>query len=198
MRENRATRYLETSRGILSYQELAPLLAEKVAAAEAAIYHGGFANRAFDESMLLDLHRGLCGELVPEWAGRWRAVDIRVGHLQPPLPHDVPLRMRDYCLDLQARWDEAASGASELTLEFLAFAEGRFLAIHPFHDFNGRTIRVFLVELLRRLDLPRVVLAPTVARERASYFAALEAADCRDWQPLVGIWRRRLANAFDA
>jgi len=30
---------------------------------------------------------------------------------------------------------------------------------HSFQDFNGRTIRLFLLELLRRLDSPRVVLA---------------------------------------
>ena len=60
--------------------------------------------------------------------------------------------MRDYALDLQARWPAAASGKSDLLLELLAFAEGRFLTVHPFRDFNGRTIRVFLLELLRRLD----------------------------------------------
>jgi len=64
---------------------------------------------------------------------------------------------------------------NELTLEFLAFAEGRFLTIHPFQNFNGRTIRLFLAELMRRLDLPGVVLAPEGEAERADYFLALEA-----------------------
>lgn len=82
-----------------------------------------------------------------------------------------------------------------LCLELLAFAEGRFLTIHPFPDFNGRTIRLFLLELLRRLDLPRVVLAPAAEAERHAYFRALEAADRRDWQPLVAIWRHRLTTA---
>ena len=85
--------------------------------------------------------------------------------------------MRDYALDLQARWPAAASGKSDLLLELLAFAEGRFLTVHPFRDFNGRTIRVFLLELLRRLDLPRVELAPQTEAGRAEYFTALEAAD---------------------
>ncbi len=57
----------------------------------------------------------------------------------------------------------------------LAFAEGRFLTVHPFRDFNGRTIRVFLLELLRRLDLPRVELAPQTETGRAAYFAAFHA-----------------------
>ena len=37
-RPDRATRFVETTRGTLSYAELAPLLAERVAAAEAALY----------------------------------------------------------------------------------------------------------------------------------------------------------------
>jgi CRISPR-associated endonuclease/helicase Cas3 len=103
--------------------------------------------------------------------------------------------MRDYTLDLQARWGTAAGDDIRLTLEFLAFAEGRFLSIHPFRDFNGRTVRVFLAELLRRLDLPNVDLAPESEDARSHYFAALEAADRRDWQPLVTIWKARFAQA---
>lgn len=100
--------------------------------------------------------------------------------------------MRDYALDLQARWSAATTGPDDLLLELLAFAEGRFLTIHPFRDFNGRTIRLFLVELLQRLDLPEVILAAESEGERQTYFQALEAADELDWSPLVEIWRRRL------
>jgi CRISPR-associated endonuclease/helicase Cas3 len=194
-RPDRATRYLETARGILSYSELAPLLAERVAAVEASIFKGDFSAHNLDETLLLELHRRLAGDLVPEWAGRWRDVAVTVGRLTPPPPFQIPLLMRQYALDLQARWPAAAAGASDLLLELLAFTEGRFLAIHPFRDFNGRTIRVFLLELHRRMDLPRVALAPQTAAGRAEYFTALEAADRRDWQPLVAIWQQRLAEA---
>ena len=107
--------------------------------------------------------------------------------------------MKPYCWnytrDLQARWPGVTSGDPNLLLEFLAFAEGGFLSIHPFRDFNGRTVRVFLLELLRRLDLPRVELAPQTDAGRAAYFAALEAADHRDWQPLMAVWQQRLLEA---
>ncbi len=172
-RPDRATRFVETTRGTLSYAELAPLLAERVAAVEAELYREAFVARPLDESLLLDLHARICGDLVSDWAGRWRPIEVRVGNLQPPLPHEVPLRMRDYSLDLRARWPEATATLSDLTLELLAFAEGRFLTIHPFSDFNGRTIRLFLRELLRRLDFPRVILEPDTDAGRAAYFAAL-------------------------
>ena len=190
-RPDRATRFIETTQGILSYTELAPLLADRVTVVEAAILAGSYAGMALDEALVLDLHRGVCGDLVPEWAGQWRDIEVSVGRLQPPPPFQLPMLMRDYVCDLQARWAAAAEEVGELTLEFLAFAEGRFLTIHPFRDFNGRTIRLFLTELRRQLDLPRVELAPEGEAERAAYFLALEAADGRDWGPLVEVWRAR-------
>ena len=160
---------------------------------ETEIYAGSLAHFPLDESLPAGLHRGICGELVPEWAGRWRKAEVRVGNLQPPSPARVPLGMRDYARDLQSRWPEASASAGDLTLEFLAFAEGRFLTIHPFFDFNGRVVRLLLLELLRRLDLPRVNLVPGSEPERALYFSALEAGDRFNWQPLMQIWASRLS-----
>lgn len=195
-RPGNATRHIETSLGILSYTQLAPLLAERVALVELHIYErSAFAAAVLDEALILDLHRRIAGDLVPDWAGRWRDIAVTVGRLEPPPPFQVPMLMRDYALDLQARWPGAVSGDSDLLLEFLAFAEGRFLTIHPFRDFNGRTIRIFLLELLRRLDIPRLQLAPQTEAGRAEYFAALEAADHNALQPLMQIWRDRLAHA---
>ena len=164
---------------------------------EAALYVGEYENHVLDEVLIQELHGRICADLVPEWAGRWRETEVRVGRLQPPPPFHLPMLMRDYVLDIQARWQAAATGSTAETLEFLAFAEGRFLTIHPFRDFNGRTIRLLLTELLRRLDLPRVTLAPEGEAERAAYFLALEAADQLDWQPLMEVWNERMATLED-
>lgn len=194
-RPDRATRFVETTHGILTYAQLAPLLAARVTVAETEIYREVFQVRPLDESLLLELHACICGDLVPDWAGRWRSIEVAVGKLQPPPAHRVAGEMREYSLNLEARWLEASQTVSDLTLEFLSYAEGRFLSIHPFQDFNGRTIRLFLLELLRRLDLPRVVLAVESAADRAVYFAALESADQRDFRPLMEIWRQRFTRA---
>ena len=170
-------------------------MAERVLRVEARIYGRDFEDHNLDERLLSELHGLICADLVPEWAGRWRSIEVRVGNLEPPLPHKIPILMRDYGADLSARWPAASASLSHLTLECLAFAEGCFLTIHPFTDFNGRTIRLFLLEILRRLDLPRVVLAPESDADRQSYFQALESADRADWQPLTTIWETRLINA---
>lgn len=192
-----STRWLETSRGVLSYAALAPLLAERVVRVQERIEAGEFAARSLDEALVLDLHREFCGDLVPDWAGRWRSVAVQVGAHVPPAPHEVPLRMRDYLLDLRARFEHAET--LELLPELLAFAEGRLLTIHPFADFNGRLTRLWLWELLRRLNLPPVELAPSRATEVQHYLVALRAADGADFAPLTSVWQRRLeAGASNA
>jgi CRISPR-associated endonuclease/helicase Cas3 len=69
------------------------------------------------------------------------------------------------------------------------------LSIHPFPDFNGRVTRLFLTELLRRLDLPAVELAPVSAENRKRFLEALHAADKLNWRPLIALWKERIETA---
>ena len=101
-----ATRFVETTRGILSYVQLAPLLAERVLRVLQDIEDGIFAAHPLDESLLLDFHRNICGDLMPDWAGRFRTTEVKVGRHSPPLPHQVPMLVRDYFADLNVRLGE--------------------------------------------------------------------------------------------
>jgi CRISPR-associated endonuclease/helicase Cas3 len=84
-----ATRYLDTTLGVLSYAELAPHLARRVEQTQYAIRQGALDNRPLDESLFLELHQRICGELTPNFAGRWRSQEVIVGQHHPPLPHLV-------------------------------------------------------------------------------------------------------------
>lgn len=88
-----ATRFIETTRGVLSYAQLAPLLAERVLKVQQDIEDELFASRPLDEFLLLDFHRGICSDLTPGWAGRFRDADVRVGEHHPP-PH---IEFRNSC-----------------------------------------------------------------------------------------------------
>ncbi|MCX6951869.1 MAG: Fic family protein [Verrucomicrobia bacterium] len=184
-----ATRTVETTRGLLTYAQLAPLLAERVLGVEQRIAAGDFHARALDGDFIGELHAAIAGDLVPAWAGQWRTVPVQVGAHEPPPPHEIALLVRLYADDLDAR---LGALTDDLLLETLAFAEGRLLTIHPFRDFNGRVTRLLLRELLRRLELPPVDLVPTTAADEPTYFSALRAGDMLDWQPLAAVWRKRL------
>jgi CRISPR-associated endonuclease/helicase Cas3 len=187
-----ATRFIETTRGILSYEQLAPFLGERVLRVLEDIEEAAFSATPLTEELLCELHAAICGDLTPDWAGRFRRVEVKVGEHQPPAAHQIPILLRDYFADLNARFQAVISQDNELLLEFLAFAEGRLLSIHPFADFNGRATRLFIAELLRRLDLPLVELAPETDVSRQAYLDALRAADRQNWKPLADFWRQRL------
>jgi CRISPR-associated endonuclease/helicase Cas3 len=188
-----ATRYIETTLGRLSYTELAPHLADCVADVERAIAEGAFDAAPLDEYLIVELHRRIVAELVPSIGGQWRRTDVTVGTHEPPTWTQVPLRMREYARDLDARIRALRDDDSHL-LETLAFAEGRLLSIHPFTDFNGRVARVFIALLLRRLELPSVDPTPAAGQSTENYLAALRAADRGNWHPLVQIWRERFES----
>lgn len=190
--EDGSTRWIETSRGILSISQIAPLIAQSVLQVSANIARGQFSSLPLDEALLCSLHSGICRDLTPDWAGKWRTIEVKVGTHSPPAAPLVPLRMRDYIQDLGAR---IASLPPENQLpEVLAFAEGVLLSIHPFTDFNGRVTRLWLSEILQRFGLAPVILAPASADEKRAYLAALRAADTRDFAPLRRIWIERLSS----
>lgn len=186
-----ATRYVETTLGTLSYAALAPHLGANVAAIEDDIRRREFAVLPLDEDLILDLHRRLVMSLIPDIAGRWRRRNVIVGTHEPPVYFQVPMLMREYVRDLNMRLRFIPEQPDDVLLELLAFAEGRLLTIHPFEDFNGRVTRLFLIELLYRLDLPVANPATESDDEREIYFEALRAADKFDYEPLAGIWRGR-------
>ncbi len=104
-----ATRFVETTRGILSYAQLAPLPAERVLRVQEDLEDSDFADSPLDEYLLQDLHRRICGDLIPEWAGRFRLIEVQVGQHTPTSPHRVPAEIRDYCADLAVRMGGVSS-----------------------------------------------------------------------------------------
>ena len=193
-----ATRHLKTTLGVLSYAELAPHLASRVEALEKAIEDGEFDGCTLTENLFLDLHRRVCGDLTPDFAGRWRDKDVVVGDHEPPPHFRVAQHMREYVRDLQTRLESLLPEPDDHWLEALAFAEGRLLSIHPFADFNGRVTRVFIDLLTRRLKLPDVDPTPDPGEATERYLQALRAADKNNWRPLMDIWRERFEQGGDA
>ena len=175
---------------------MAPFLADRVADVEAGIARNRYADLPLDEYLVLALHRDMVAALIPSIGGRWRLSNVQIGAHEPPNYHRVPELMRAYALDLKARLEDIEGQDDDRLLETLAFAEGRLLSIHPFADFNGRATRVFLSELLGRLNLPAIDPTPDPGAATQRYLAALGAADCNDLAPLKTIWGERFELWF--
>lgn len=62
---DRNTRFIESSCGILSDSQFAPLLAKRVLGCEEAIVADVFKRWPLDDQLLMEFHRRICGDLVP-------------------------------------------------------------------------------------------------------------------------------------
>lgn len=185
------TRRFATTHGDLTYAQLADEIAPHLASLLTRVGRGEFTAYPYTDDLIRRFHWEITGDLIPNISGQWRLEPVQIGNHVPPEHFLVPMLTSDYAANVQARLARADS--LELQLELLTYAEGEFLRIHPFADFNGRTVRALPSELLVRLDWPFL----EVAVERGTpafdqYRAAL--ADYDNGRPgqLLEFWVRRL------
>ena len=191
-----STRSFDTSRGSLTYAELSDAIAPHLEALLEEILRGDCLGKPFDEQLVKDFHSAFLAPLLPKMAGAWRTISVQVGNYVPPRPWEIPVRMRNYIENVNARIRGADT--FELQVEALAYAEGELLHVHPFEDFNGRATRAVLIELMGRLDIPPVeVSVDRGGVEFASYVKALAEYDNGRIQPLVDCWEARLQSELD-
>lgn len=66
----------------------------------------------------------------------------------------------------------------------LAWFQHRFVFIHPFQDYNGRTARMLTIYILLKLDLPPIELKAEQTEDRKRYLKAIQKADVEDYSLL--------------
>lgn len=100
------------------------------------------------------------------------------GHVHSYSPVDlVPAEMQRFCAELRS-----ADFISAHPVLQAGYAHYAFVVIHPFADGNGRVARALAsVFTYRSLSIPLVILA----EHRSEYYAALETADARQYQPFT-------------
>lgn len=191
-----STRYIETAEGAKSYSEVSEIIALSVAKAIEKIIASLPEDIQITSDWLCNLHKEIAGSLFPDWTGRFRDVEVRVGSHTPPPFYEVPIHMRLYCEDLAVRLSHAEKnkGIREIA-ELLAWSDWRFQWIHPFKDFNGRVGRIILTAILFRLKLPPAETASVKREERREYLNALHLADNGDLLALFQIWVGRLTKS---
>lgn len=185
-----ATRELATSQGQKTYTEVSAYLAVNIVRTLENLLDNDPEQIAITPEWIKNTHRQFAGNLFPEWAGRFRMTEVQVGTHFPPPPYDVPVQVKNYCLDLETRM--AHLDSPESVAHLLAWADWRFQWIHPFKDFNGRIGRILLVALCYKLNLPPANPAADDA-SRLTYFNALRRADEGDFSALNNLWLERLS-----
>jgi Fic-DOC domain mobile mystery protein B len=138
----------------------------------------------FDYSWTLRLHRQMFGK-VWKWAGVARTENLNLGVPWHRIPGDLQALLDDL---------DSWSGFGIDLIEQGARLHYRAVAIHPFHNGNGRWSRLLANIWLRLHGAPLVVWPIASGGDanliRVEYLQAIRAADGGDYDPIIALHRR--------
>lgn len=155
--------------------------------------------------LILKLHNEGFGFIFPDWAGRFRIVDVTVGDYEPPHYSQIPKLLKNLCDDLEERLKHippTENGEQFLAevISLLAWFQHRFVLIHPFKDYNGRVARLLTNLLALNLDLPIIAIKAETGADRQGYIKAMKAADKHNYSKLekliAGALKESLENIY--
>ncbi|MFH1546036.1 MAG: Fic family protein [Patescibacteria group bacterium] len=143
---------------------------------------------------ICDLHKLFLGDIF-EWAGNYRRVDISSEKIHWCHALHIPTEMQNYEKRLARLTPFSLKLSREETLSRLAELHGELIAIHPFRDGNGRTVRLLCDLLLMQAGLAPIGLdAFKEQKTREEYLTAIRAVLNKvDYQPLVHLLDRLVA-----
>ena len=136
------------------------------------------------EAYVRKLHERMFGETW-RWAGEFRKSDKNLGvdWLK------IGVELKKLLDDVRYQVEHGSYPADEIVVRF----HHRLVAIHPFPNGNGRHARLMADLLAERLGHPRFSWGSRslvdASETRQRYIAALQAADARDYGPLLAFAR---------
>lgn len=144
---------------------------------------------------VVDIHRGIFGELFPDYAGRFRDASnnvMRFGSLDSIPAAQIDPRMQQFIAAAQDGVKQF--GAQQLTRKSIleigdaaAMGHADLIEIHPFVDGNGRWARAVTAAFIR--DCGFAYGTVFVAARKREYVAALDRAilkrECGDLRRLI-------------
>jgi Fic-DOC domain mobile mystery protein B len=136
------------------------------------------------EAFVRRLHQRMFGETW-RWAGEFRKSDKNLGvdWLK------IGVELKKLLDDVRYQVEHGSYPADEIAVRF----HHRLVAIHPFPNGNGRHARLMADLLAERLGHPRFSWGSRslvdASETRQRYIAALQAADARDYGPLLAFAR---------
>ncbi|KKU91965.1 MAG: hypothetical protein UY21_C0008G0024 [Microgenomates group bacterium GW2011_GWA1_48_10] len=177
-----ATSYKETSFGIISRPKLLKLELKGTKKGLDYVHDLIVKNPAVEiaPQLILEVHRRSFGWIFPDWAGGYRTIRVEFSGKESILPHQISELITNLCDDLNERLkylNPRGENFIEEVVGLLAWFQHRFVWIHPFQDYNGRTARMLTILILLKLNLPPIEIKAETGSDRKKYLEAMYAAD---------------------
>lgn len=178
-----ATSYKQTSFGIIPRSKLLPLEIKGVKKGLEFVYKlvKITKNTEITSQLIRELHTVSFGWIFPNWAGKFRKIQVTYSSKEAPSYYQVPELVKNLCADLQIQLNNLPLPVEddyiERVVSLLAWFQHRFVFIHPFQDYNGRTARMFTTLLLLYFGLPAVEIKVENKADRKEYLQAMQQGD---------------------
>ncbi|MEN9549959.1 MAG: hypothetical protein RIR12_2550 [Bacteroidota bacterium] len=140
-------------------------------------------------SLILDIHK-TAFEVLYDWAGKWRNVNVAVGQLTPPAPAQIIHLMYQFINNLNYKISQ--SKTPEEIIETLVYSHYEFVKIHPFNNGNGRTGRLLMNLVTMKFGFKPLELYKREGESRKTYILAMQQADKGNFELLVSLIRQEL------
>lgn len=197
-----ATNYKETAFGILPRLKIVQLEKRGVAKSLAYILKLSTKKTKITPRLICDIHRKGFGFIFPDWAGKFRTIEVTVGDFEPPHYSKIPELVQILCDDLDERLGHIPSLSNEeefleQVVALLAWFQHRFVWIHPFKDYNGRLARLMTNFIALNLGLPIITIKAETGKDRQNYIDATKAADNHDLSKLEKLIEDALKESLE-
>jgi len=197
-----ATSFKETAFGILPRSKIIPLEAKGIKKALQYIIQLSEKKTKITPELIQDIHKVGFGFIFPDWAGKFRIVDVTIGDYEPPHYSKIAVLVKNLCDDLEERLKHIPSPENEEqflaeVISLLAWFQHRFVWIHPFKDYNGRLARLLTNLLVLNFGLPALEIRAETGQDRQRYIKSMQAADKHDPSKLEGLLAKALKESLD-
>jgi cell filamentation protein len=146
-------------------------------------------------SDFVEFHRAWLEPIYP-WAGEYRQVNMSKGGFLFAAAGLVPALMHQFQRDQLARYTPCAVTDRRELARAIGETHAEFILVHPFREGNGRVARHFANLMMRQAGRDSIDFDSIVGERRLHYFAAIQAAVARDYDPIQEIFEE-LINASE-
>lgn len=151
--------------------------------------------------LICGLHKISFGWIFPKWAGKYRKIQVTFSGKEAPPYFQVPELTINLCSDLEERLKHLPNQDAEdfiiKLVETLAWFQHRFVFIHPFQDYNGRTARMLTTLILLSFKLPPIELKAETGQDRNRYLKAMRKGDEGNFTPLETLINKALSESLE-
>lgn len=155
-----------------------------------------------DISLILKVHKISYAWIFPSWAGKFRTINVTYSGKEAIEYYKVREAITNLCLDLKTRIKHLPKpyndGYINEVVKLLAWFQHRFVQIHPFNDYNGRTARMLTSYLLLKFDLHPFEIKANTTKDRGNYIKAMQYADEGNYLPLEKLIEEALIESLSS